>query len=194
MKQTEIDLLPARKAPEKAVDKKAVDKSEDDPFPEESAAPKSKKKILMLGAAGLVILGGGFAAAAYFGILPVSIPGISPKQEGEKVEKASPPDVSVGPMVKIKSLVLNLRDERKRNMVKISVVMEVAKPEWAEEVAKRIPVLTDIMILTFSDMHIEELKTPDAKEKLKKKLLANFNQALDSEKIRSIYFDEFLYQ
>ena len=190
MKQTEIDLLPARAAPENT-----ADKTEDDSFPEESAAPKPRmKKIIILGAAGLVILGGGFAAAAYFGIVPVSIPGLSPKQKAEKVEKAPPPDVSVGPMVKIKSLVLNLHDEQKRNMVKITVVMEVAKPEWAEEVSKRIPVLTDIMILTFSDMRIEELKAPDAKEKLKKQLLANFNQALDSEKIRSIYFDEFLYQ
>jgi flagellar protein FliL len=193
MKQTEIDLLQTKSAKPAPANKEP--KAEEEFSAEDIQAPKSKmKKIIILGLAALVVLGGGFVAAAYLGYIPVSIPGISPKEEPEKVEKRPPPEVTVGPMVKIKSLVLNLKDERKRNLVKITIVMEVAKAEWAEEVNKKVPALTDIMILTFSDIRLEELKAPGARDKLKKEFLARFNQALESEKIRGIYFDEFLFQ
>jgi flagellar protein FliL len=193
MKQTEIDLLPPKAAKASPADKPP--KTGEEPPAEDTRVAKSKmKKIIILGLAVLVVLGGGFGAAAYLGYLPVSIPGISPQEDPEKAEKKPLPEVSVGPMVKIKSLVLNLKDERKKNLVKVTIVLEVAKAEWLEEVSKKVPVLTDIIILTFSDIRLEELKEPGAREKLKKDFLAKFNAALESEKIQGIYFDEFLYQ
>jgi flagellar FliL protein len=163
---------------------------------EEAAPPREKTgfaairkiKILIVAGAAFILIGGGAGAAIYLGW--ISIPGFS-STEKTAVISTQP---KVGPMLKISPLVINLREEGGRHYVKTTIVLEVGQQEWVEEVQSRIPLLTDLAILTLSDKRLEELKNSAAKENLKKEILAKVNQALDSPKVNRIYFDEFLYQ
>jgi len=90
--------------------------------------------------------------------------------------------------------VINLRAEKVGHFIRITIILEVGQKEWAEDVQKSLPALTDMLILTIGDKTLEDLKRPDSRESLKKELLMKANQSLNSRKISQIYFDEFLVQ
>lgn len=159
---------------------------------ESIAKPQSslrKRIILVLGA--LVFLGGGVGAAAYYDLLP--IPGVSKPAIAQKEPPATVLSAEAGPMVKISSLVINLKEESGRHYIKTTIFLEIGKKEWSEEINTHIPLIKDLIILKLSDKKLEDMKTPGAKENLKKELLAEINGALKAPKIKHIYFDEFLY-
>lgn len=191
MKSTTIDAMPTEKAPKKGP-ARAAPRTEAE-APEERVKGKKfgLKKVIILGVAGLIIIGGGVGVAAYMGFLPIPLPFLA---EEPKPEKASPPAPFIGPILKIPPLVINLKDERGRHLVKARVVLEVSGAQWAEEVTARIPLLTDIIILTLSDKRLADLRPPGARENIKKDLVVLFNQSLKGDKIRQIYFDEFIFQ
>jgi flagellar basal body-associated protein FliL len=152
-----------------------------------------KKSIFLLGLAAIVLLGGAAVVGSRLGWLP--IPGLSagPKP-GPKAEP--PPAVEkqeMGQVVKLSSLVTNLKEENGRNYLKATIVLEVEKKE-VEEIQSKMPLLTDAAILTLSDKRLEDLKQPEAKDHLKQELLTKMNQHLEPKRIKRIYFDEFLYQ
>jgi flagellar FliL protein len=163
---------------------------------EGAAAPPEEKesfrgrniKILLFSVAAIVLIGSVVAAGLYLGW--ISFPGSSSTKGKEVV----PPAVAVGPMLKINPLVINLREEGGRHYIKTTIVLEIGQPEWLEEVRSKVPLLTDLAILTLSDKRLKELQNAEAKENLKKELLVKINQALGSPKVAQIYFDEFLSQ
>ena len=161
----------------------------------EAAAPEEKEsfkgrniKILIFSVAGILVIGGLLAAVLYLGW--ISMPGSSPAQKKE----VAPPATAIGPMLKINPLVINLREEGARHYIKTTIILEIGHPEWLEEVRSKVPLLTDLAILTLSDKRLKELQDAEAKENLKKELLVKMNQALGSPKVAQIYFDEFLSQ
>jgi flagellar protein FliL len=140
-----------------------------------------------------VVLLGLVAGAGFMGWLP--LPGLSPR----KAPEASPAESAgekeeMGPVVKLKPLVINLRDESGRSYLKTTIVLELAKKNGVEEVNKMISSLTDIAILTLGDKRLDELKPPESKESLKQELLTKMNQQFPTKPIRRVYFDEFLYE
>jgi flagellar FliL protein len=157
--------------------------------PEESVSFKSRNiKILLLSIGAIVLIGSVVAAGLYLGWS--SLPGLS---SGEKKE-AVPASAAIGPMLKLSPLIINLKEEGGRHYIKTTIVLEIGRPEWLEEVRSRVPLLTDLAILTLGDKQPKELRNAEAKENLKKELLMKINQALGSPKIAQIYFDEFLFQ
>ena len=158
-------------------------------LPEESENFRGRNiKVLIFSAAGILFIGLVVGAAFLLGW--ISLPGSSSGKKKEVV----PPAPAIGPMLKINPLVINLREEGGRHYVKTTIVLEIGRPEWLEEVRSKIPLLTDLAILTLSDKQLKELQEPGAKENLKKELLLKISQALGSTKIAQIYFDEFLIQ
>lgn len=184
MKETKIDLIQLDSPPSKPEAKG------------EAAAPQEEKgarkprniKILITLVVGFVLLGGGMGVALYLGWL--SMPGFSLTKKNTVVSTSA----EIGPMVKMSTLIINLKEESGHHYIKTSIVLEIGQKDWVEEVQSRVPLLTDLAILTLGDKRLEELKSSGAKENLKKELLMKVNQSLDSLKVKQIYFDEFLYQ
>jgi len=157
--------------------------------PEEGVSFKARNiKVLLFSMIAIVLIGSVVAAGLYLGW--ISLPGLS---SGEKKEVV-PASAAIGPMLKISPLIINLKEEGGRHYIKTTIVLEIGRPEWLEEVRSRVPLLTDLAILTLSDKQLKELRNAEAKENLKKELLMKINQALGSPKIVQIYFDEFLFQ
>ncbi len=193
MKETAIDLLEAGPKKKKVVPEGEQEGEAEATLPRGKLFKNKKVKIIALAAGGLILLGGGVGVAAYMGWIP--LPGISKKSPPPKpAEAPASPLTTIGPMVKTSALTINLREERGKHYVKTSIVLEVGKPEWLEEVKANLPLFTDLVILSLSDKRLEDLRGPQAKENLKKEFLAQMNQALGSPKVTRIYFDEFLFQ
>ena len=157
----------------------------------------TRRLLFLCGIVGFVFLTGAIGAAGYLGY--VSIPGFSPRLSSQlsnsKKSAPSPSEPSeVGPTVKLNPLTINLREEAGRNYLKTTIVLEIGKKDSVEEVKSRMSTLTDTVILTLCDKRMEDLRRPESKEQLKQELLVKMNQYLNSNKIKRIYFDEFLYQ
>jgi flagellar FliL protein len=120
--------------------------------------------------------------------------GIGRVWAGEKKEEQAPSAREVGPMIKLSSLVVNLNEASCRHYLRTTILLEVAQKEWMDEVQRRIPLLTDMIILTLGDKKLADLKGPQGKEELRKELLEKVEKTLASPRIRQIYFDEFLLQ
>jgi flagellar FliL protein len=184
MKENAIDPIQLTSLPSKPVAKEEVTAPQD-----KTGIPAIRKiKILIVVVAGFVLIGGGVGAALYLGW--ISIPGFPSTKKTAVI--STPPQI--GPMLKINPLVINLKEEGGRHYIKTTIVLEIGQKEWVEEVQSRIPLFSDLAILTLSDKRLEDLKNSAAKENLRKELLVKVNQALDSPKVNQIYFDEFLYQ
>jgi flagellar FliL protein len=100
----------------------------------------------------------------------------------------------MGPMVKLKPLIVNLSDEGGMRYVKTSIVLEITQEEYLQEVEALMPPILDLIISTLCDKKLADLKTPQFKEALKKELIEKSHQMLGAQKIRNIYFDEFIFQ
>jgi flagellar basal body-associated protein FliL len=163
---------------------------EEAPQEEAPKKPSKKKLIFLLGGAGIFLIGALSGAAIYLGW--VEIPGLS---FSNKTAQAAPrPVLDVGPMLKLSPLIINLNESGSRHYLKMTLVLEIIKKDWVEDVQGRIPSLTDMVIVTLGDKRLEDLRKYEARENVKKELLQKANQILAGEKIRRIYFDEFLFQ
>jgi flagellar basal body-associated protein FliL len=163
---------------------------EEAPQAEAPKKPSKKRLIFLLGGAGIFFIGALSGAAIYLGW--VEIPG--PAFSNKTAQAAPKPVIDVGPMVKLSPLIINLNESSSRHYLKMTLVLEIAKKDWVEDVQGRIPSLTDMVIVTLGDKRLEELRKCEARENVKKELLQKANQILAGEKIRRIYFDEFLFQ
>lgn len=99
-----------------------------------------------------------------------------------------------GPMVKLTPLVINLNEADGRHYIKTTIVLEIGQKEWVDEVEKRIPSLADMVISTFCDKRLEDLKRPHSREEIRKEILARAQKTLQAPKVKQVYFDEFLFQ
>lgn len=190
-KKTTIDVIKVD-AGEKKTSSTPIRKgdgiSSKDPNPEGSKI-KRMKKTLIFGMAGLVFLCGSAGAAWQLGW--IALPGSS---HGKKPESPISERSEIGPIVKLASLTINLKEESGRNYLKVTIVLEIGKKDWVEEIQSRMSTLVDMVILTLCDKRLQDLRHPEAKEQLKQELLVRMNQHLNSNKIKRIYFDEFLFQ
>ncbi len=100
----------------------------------------------------------------------------------------------LGPMVKLKPLIVNLSDEGGTRYVKTSIVLEITQEEYLQEVEALTPPILDLIISILCDKKVADLRTPQFKEGLKKELMEKSHQMLGSPTIKNIYFDEFIFQ
>jgi flagellar basal body-associated protein FliL len=165
-------------------------KGKETPKEEAPKNPSKKKVLYLLGGLGVFLVGAVTASAVYLGWF--EIPGLS---LSDKTAQAAPrPVFDVGPMVKLSPLIINLNESSSRHYLKMTLVLEIAKKEWVEDVQGKMASLTDMVILYLGDKRIEDLRKSEARDNVKRELLQKANQILAGEKIRRIYFDEFLFQ
>jgi flagellar FliL protein len=191
-KTTKIDLI--KTEPNQGIEKPHGGDGDDPKASTQSASPESapekrKKPMWMAALAGLLLLGG--VAFAFLQLGWISIPGLSRKSSPEP---PPPQKTEMGATVKLSPLVINLKEESGRHYLKVTVVLEVLKKDWVEDVQKKMSSMTDTVLVALSDKPLEEMKRPQSKEALKHELLTKINEHFEGQKIRQIYFDEFLYQ
>jgi len=133
--------------------------------------------------------------AAWMGVM--SLPGgdISPGIASEQKAEARTAKTSwLGPVIKMSPLVVNLNEPSGRHYLKTTIVLELGRMEWVQEVQHQIPCLTDMMIMTLGDKKLADMQNPQIKEDIRKELLAKAQSTPVGGMIKQIYFAEFLFQ
>lgn len=154
----------------------------------EEPKKKSKKMLfIILGVAILLLGGGGFFAYTKF-LAPKPLP-----EEDVIPEETDLPE-PVGEIISLEPFVVNLADPKGKRYLKIKISLEVESLEAAERAQKVAPKLRDIVIMMLTSLSFEEVMTPEGKLRIRDELLERFSRITRPDKIKNIYFSEFVVQ
>ncbi len=156
---------------------------EENVTPEE---PKKKSKMMLfiiLGALLLLAGGGGFFIFTTL---------LGPDKED--AEQPREEVAVVGEMVTFGEFVVNLSDPKGKRYLKCKISVEVENAEAVERVQKIEPKLRDIVIMLLTSLAFEEVMTPEGKIRIRDDLLERFNQAARPDRIKNLYFSDFVVQ
>jgi flagellar FliL protein len=164
------------------------------PAPEKEEKKKGGKlKLIIIAVVVLAVLGGGGFAAWKFFLQPKTTDeaaNATGEDASKKVEEAQPG----GQLVTLDSFVVNLSDPMGRRYLKTTMDVEVANAAAAAELTAAMPRVKDTLLLLLSSKSFEEISSMDKKIELKNDIVSRLNQIVGKNKVRNVYFTEFVVQ
>ncbi len=170
----------------------------------EKDTPKKKggklKLIILLLVVLAILGGGGFAAWKFF---------LQPKATDEAHENATSQEAGAGPeaakegggglegasqLVTLESFVVNLSDPMGRRYLKTTMDVEVADAAAATALTAAMPKVKDTLLLLLSSKSFADISSMDKKIELKNEIVDRLNLIIGKNKVRNVYFTEFVVQ
>ena len=109
------------------------------------------------------------------------------KEAGEVVE-------TMGPTKKLETFIVNLADKGGERYLRVSMNLELEKEETVEIVGKILPKIRDAILMILPTKKYEDIGTVEGKSALRNEMLIKINELMKPEKIKNIYFTEFVVQ
>lgn len=158
---------------------------------EEGVGTKKKSKVMLFVFLAVVVLflaGGGFYAYTTF-LAPKPQPAaqttpVKPEQLTEKV----------GTMFPLDPFVVNLSDPQAKRYLKVAITLELESSDAVDRAKKMVPKLRDMVITLLTSLTFEEVMTPEGKAQIHDELLERCNEILRPDRVRNIYFTDFVVQ
>lgn len=150
---------------------------------------KPKKKGLLfviIGVLVVVIAGGGF-----FGYKKFMAPKPAVSEE-EQIKKE--PEEKEGEIFALEPFVVNLSDPKGKRYLKVTVSLELGSPEAVAKAEKSVPKMRDMVIMMLTSLSFEEVMTSEGKIRVRDELLERFNLILRPERVKEIFFTDFVVQ
>lgn len=152
----------------------------------EEVQPKKggKKKLLIFLILGILIIGIAGAGVFFF---------LGKKGEESKTshgKKAKEHQQAF--YVDFEPIIVNLLDPTGKRYLQVRLTLEIQDQKLEEEIKKKDAVIKDTIITVLSGKTVEEVIVPEAKENIKKELLAKINQVLGEEIITNIYITQYI--
>lgn len=153
------------------------------------AEEKPKKKGMLLIIVGVLVLalgGGGFFAYKKF-MAPKPEVSVAEQVKKEPVEKE-------GEMFALEPFLVNLSDPKGKRYLKVTVTLELESPEAKAKAEKQVPKMRDMVIMILTSLSFEEVMTPEGKIRVREELFERFNLILRPERVKEIFFTDFVVQ
>ena len=173
----------------------AVAAAEDEKIPARSTGIPLKLVILIVG--GTLLLGlGGTIAYMKFGGHKEDARTEAPQatasgKQGEAVAK-SQSTTTPGAIYDVDPFIVNLADVPEARYLKLTVKLELDRPDVSADLSARVPQLRDTILILLSSKDAASLRTPQGKFQLRDELTQRVNALLPKGGIRSAYFTEFV--
>jgi len=155
---------------------------------------KGKMKLILIPVV-LILLVAIAAGGAKMGFIP--IPGLAPKKgeaEKDKGAKAKQPESSMGVIYPMRPFIVNLADDSGGRYLKVKFEMELNGKELIPEIEKRMPQLTDTVIMLLSSKAYKDIASYEGKDRVRNEIMLRLNSFLTTGSIQKIYFTEFVMQ
>jgi len=151
-----------------------------------AAEPPKKSKGMLFIILGLLVLllGGGFFA--YTKMIA--------KPAGKGAPVPEKPEPIVGKIYSLSPFTVNLADPKGRRYLKLKLQVEVKDDKTLDAVTKADPILRDQVIMLLTSLSFEEVMTPEGKIRIREDLIDRFNRVLKPNKVKNIYFTDFIVQ
>ncbi len=118
-------------------------------------------------------------------------------QNSEVVESGTEAEEVVetmGPTKKLETFIVNLADKGGERYLRVSMNLELEKEETVEVVGKILPKIRDAILMILPTKTYEDIGTVEGKSALRNEMLTKINEIMKPEKIKNIYFTEFVVQ
>jgi flagellar FliL protein len=151
-----------------------------------------KKLFIIIGSVVIILLlGGGFGAWYMMKAKPVP----EAPSPGEQVPvPALNQQSQIGPMVNIDEFIVNIISGDAAHYVKASITVELTSEAVQGEVQQRMPQMRDAILMLIGNKTFEELQDLQGKKQLKAELQSRINSFLQTGKVTSVYFTNFVVQ
>ena len=151
------------------------------------AKPKKKGMLfIIIGVLVVVMGGGGFFAYKKF---------MAPKPEVSAEEQVKKEPVEKeGEMFALEPFLVNLSDPKGKRYLKVTITMELPSPEAKAKAEKMVPKMRDMVIMILTSLSFEEVMTPEGKIRVREELFERFNLVLRPERVKEIFFTDFVVQ
>ena len=148
--------------------------------------------IIIIAVLILLLIGGGASAWYFMRERPL------PHASQDPVVQAPLPQqdeqAEIGPMVDIDEFIVNIISGDSAHYVKASLTVELTTENAKTEVANRMPQVRDTVLMLIGNKTYEELQDLQGKKQLKAELKSNVNAFLQTGKVKSVYFTNFVVQ
>ena len=135
-----------------------------------------------------MIAGGGFFAYKKFlAPHPAITAGGEEQAKPETVEKE-------GEMFPLEPFVVNLADPKGKRYLKVKITLELESPAAKAKADKLVPKMQDMVIMMLTSLSFEDVMAPEGKIRIKEELLERFNQILRPERVKNLFFTDFVIQ
>ena len=98
-----------------------------------------------------------------------------------------------GPVVGLDPFVVNLDEPGQARYLKVTLQLEVA-PKTEEALAKSKELIRDAVLSYFSGLHVKDTLGAEAKDKIRTDLLAKITKLIGPDKVRRLFFQDFMVQ
>lgn len=155
----------------------------------------SGKKLVLFVVLPLLLLVGGGAAVYFSGLL-------DPKEEEAAAAEAAPaaqapaPEGPGGVFFQVPDLLVNLNSgaNRRQNFLKISIAIELSRPEDVPAVEKVMPRIVDNFQVYLRELRLDDLRGSAGIYRLREELLLRISQAAHPVRVKDVLFREMLVQ
>ncbi|TMQ21114.1 MAG: flagellar basal body-associated FliL family protein [Deltaproteobacteria bacterium] len=161
----------------------------DEPAPTKPADPpaaKSSKAVLGLLVTNLVATG-----FVVFKLLTAA-PAEAAAHPAHPTPKEATAEIT-GPVVPLEPFVVNLDEPGTSRYLKLTLQVEVA-PKAEEALVKSKELVRDTVLSYLSGLHVKDTLGAEAKDKIRKDLMARLGKLLGPDKIRRMFFADFVIQ
>lgn len=152
--------------------------------------PKKKGLLFIIIGVLLVVIGGGgfFAYTKFLAPKPAVTEDVSMEEAKKKLAEQE------GEMFELEPFVVNLSDPKAKRFLKLKVTLELESLEAKTKAEKLVPKMRDMVIMMLTSLSFEEVMTPEGKIRIRDELLERFNLILRPERVRNIFFTDFVIQ
>lgn len=115
-------------------------------------------------------------------------------------EQVAEQEVTIGPIYKLDTMIVNLADQGGKRYLRITMELELKPNENIEindvikELENRMPQLRDTILMILPSKQYAEIATTPGKIALRDEIMAQLNAFLKKGQINTIYFTEFVVQ
>jgi flagellar protein FliL len=174
---------------------------EEEKAPAHSSGIPIKLVILIAGATLLVGLGGTIAYVKFSGhkedVHTESSESLQSATSGKEAAAGKSQTAATnapGAIYDVDPFIVNLADVPESRYLKLTVKLELDRPEVSAELGVRVPQVRDTILILLSSKDVASLRTPQGKFQLRDELTLRVNALLPKGGVRSAYFTEFVVQ
>jgi flagellar FliL protein len=163
--------------------------AEDDAIEEVPVKAGAGKKMIIIIIAGVLLLAGGGGAAWYF------MGGTEEKPtEHDEHAKAEIGHEEPGPVMELEPFLLNLADREELRFLKVSIKLELDRPEDKTDYQNKIPAIRDSLLVLLSSKESQLLRTVNGKRRVREEIMTRVNGVMSKGKVANVYFTDFIIQ
>ncbi|MGB0909856.1 MAG: flagellar basal body-associated FliL family protein [Nitrospirales bacterium] len=163
---------------------------------EEGAGGGSSKKLMLIIILAVAVLGGG-GGAAWFLMGSSGEEEAHAKKENHETDAHDEDDGHAkepGPVVELDAFVLNLADREELRYLKMTVKLELDRPEEKTDYPAKVPAIRDALLVLLSSKESHMLRTTNGKRRVREEIITRLNGVLKKGKIANVFFTDFVIQ